>query len=209
MVRCCRKIACPSQATPAWTTLPEGVFDAILDKLSKNDLAAARSLCKDWKASVSLHQKSLAAILSKETLQPCAAAFPRLQSLRIKLNSNTHRAVFSTLSTLSQLQSLDLDLEGSADYVDAREISLLPRSIRQLFLSGASVATEGLLQLPSLAQLRELDVRGCKEALHRPLLIGVLPELKSLEVMLASSDVLCKECALRAVPKSESLPWSA
>ena len=205
MLRCCRKIASPSQANPAWTTLPEGVFDAILDKLCQDSaLAAARSTCKAWKASVSLHQKSLAATLSEETLQPCAAAFPRLQGLRIKLSSSS--AVLSTLSTLSQLQSLTLDLEGFATCLDAREISLMPRSIRRLFLFRATISTEGLTQLPSLGELRELDIRGCQEALHWPLLLDVLPELKSLEVILASSDVLCKGCALRAVPEPESLP---
>ena len=168
------------------------MFDAILDKLcQKAALAAARSTCKAWKTSVSQHQKSLAATLSDETLPPCVAAFPRLQSLRVKLNSSG--AVlddFSTLSALSQLQSLTLDLGGFAACLGVQETSQLPGSIRQLILSRASISTEGLSQLPSLAQLRELDVRGCKDAFDRQMLLEVLPELKSLEVMLAPSGVL-------------------
>ena len=168
------------------------MFDAILDRLcQKAALAAARSTCKAWKTSVSLHQKSLAATLSDETLKPCAAAFPRLQSLRVELDRGS--AVlddFSSLSALSQLQSLTLDLGGFAACLGAREMSQLPGSIRQLILSRASISTEGLSQLPSLAHLRELDVRGCKGALDRHMLLEVLPELKSLEVKLASSGVL-------------------
>ena len=122
-------------------------------------------------------------------------SFPKLQSLRVELNSS--RVVlddfFSTLSALSQLQTLALGVFGAS--LGARELSQLPGSIRQLILSHASVSTEGLIQLPSLAQLRELDVRDCNGSPHQQGLLDVLPELKSLEVRLASSDVLCKEHA--------------
>ena len=170
------------------------MFEVILDKLCQRS-AAARSTCKAWKASVSLHQKSLASTLSYEKLLACATAFPKLQSLRVELNSS--RVVlddfFSTLSALSQLQTLALGVFGAS--LGARELSQLPGSIRQLILSHASVSTEGLIQLPSLAQLRELDVRDCNGSPHQQGLLDVLPELKSLEVRLASSDVLCKEHA--------------
>ena len=200
----------PSQATAAWTTLPEELFAAILDKLGQRSaLAAARSTCKAWKASVSLHQKTLA--VSDEALPPCAAVSPRLQSLKVRLrSSSTVLDVFSTLSALSQLQSLTLVLDLQVHvYSGVREMSQLPCSIRQLTLFGAQISVKGLTQLPSLAQLRVLDIRR-RESVNDPqTLLEVLPELKSLEARLASSGVLCKECALRAVLDQRACPVSA
>ena len=210
-MRCCRKSVGPSQANPAWTTLPEELFAAILDKLGQRSaLAAARSTCKAWKASVSLHLKSLA--VSDEALPPCAAAFLRLQSLKVNLHSSSAVLdAFSNLSALRQLQSLTLALDSHVHpYVSAREMSQLPGSIRQLTLSGGYISTKGLSQLPSLAQLRVLDIRRCDNLVNDPQnLLEVLPELKSLEVRLATSGVLCKECALRAILDQRACPASA